>query len=151
MYKAVYDDVHTVALKVLQQTGDTPSAAMFEKELAILRKCHNNNIVQFFGACLTVWCAWGTPSSVAGALKACVLCRVCTCMHVYARMCRVLMSYPHVLAPPQDSQSVLAFEFMEHGDLFKWLSSGTVCCLPHRPHGPVVADSSSSPHLTDAL
>lgn len=54
MYKATYDDVHTVALKVLQQVGDTPSAAMFEKELAILRKCHNNNIVQFFGACLTV-------------------------------------------------------------------------------------------------
>ena len=54
VYKAMYDDVHTVALKVLQQTGDTPSAAMFDKELAILRKCHNKNIVQFFGACLTV-------------------------------------------------------------------------------------------------
>lgn len=43
--------------------------------------------------------------------------------HAHSIMFPYTRTSPH---PPQSSQCVLAFEYMENGDLFKWLSSGAV-------------------------
>ena len=60
VFKAVLDDIHTVAVKQLSSIGGSSSMASmaprqlakFEEEIQLMAACRHSNCVQFFGACL---------------------------------------------------------------------------------------------------
>ena len=63
MYKALRHGVQIVAVKMFKEemtrgainSLTSPHHAMqFRREISILKSCHDKNIVQFLGACLTV-------------------------------------------------------------------------------------------------
>jgi serine/threonine protein kinase len=65
VYRALKSGVQVVAAKVFQDRGPNSSGSLlsssrastvrldvFKQEIAILKSCHDRNIVQFIGACL---------------------------------------------------------------------------------------------------
>jgi hypothetical protein len=63
VFKALRNGVQIVAVKVFREEmtrgaitslSSSYHAAQFRQEISILKSCHDKNIVQFVGACLTV-------------------------------------------------------------------------------------------------
>ena len=63
VFKALRNGVQIVAVKVFKEEATRGAitslnspyhAAQFRQEISILKSCHDKNIVQFIGACLTV-------------------------------------------------------------------------------------------------
>lgn len=63
VFKAMYDGVHEVAIKIFNATGcNEEEASLLMNEISLLRTCRHSNIVQ-----VHQWC-WSALKSVCGDL-----------------------------------------------------------------------------------